>query len=137
RRLSFTRRDSTGQAVILRTLDGSAPDVRIPVHYLFAQTVDWTKDGRQLLPRARTPATLADLMVVDADGRSPIRPWRRTAEAESWGRFSPDDRWIVYRLTVPGGGGAYVQAFPTPGASYRVSGDLDVGAVMTRFCVWW
>jgi len=30
-----------------------------------------------------------------------------------------------------------VQAFPAPGAIYRVSGDLDVGALMTRHCVWW
>jgi dipeptidyl aminopeptidase/acylaminoacyl peptidase len=138
RRLAFTRRDSTGQAVIIRTLDGSAPDVAIRVNYLFAQEVDWTRDGRQLMLLVRTPETLADLMVVDTDGRSPIRPWRQTAESEVWGKFSPDDRWVVYRLSMAGnGGGAFVQAFPTPGASYRVSGDLDVGAVSTRDCVWW
>jgi len=137
RRLAFTRRDSTGQSVILRTLDGSVPDVAIKVTYLFAQEVDWTKDGRQLMLLGRTPETLADIMVVDTDGRSPIHPWRQTAESESWGKFSPDDRWVVYRLSVPGGGGAFVQAFPTPGASYRVSGDLDVGSISTRDCVWW
>ena len=139
-RIAYTRRDSTGQSIVIRGVDGSAPEVVVGrVSSLFAAATDWSRDDRSLILMLRTPATRADLFIMPVAGDGAIRPYRDTPMGEGFGKFSPDDRWVVYGGGQSGRGGAYVQAYPTPGALIKVSGDVSMSPASSRDreSIWW
>jgi hypothetical protein len=92
---------------------------------------DWSQDGRFLLNTQYTAETKSDIWVVPVtpDGQlargEQSRPYLRTPVDESAGRLVPEwnPRWIAYQSNESGRNEVYVQSFPEPGGSHRISVD--------------
>ncbi len=77
---------------------------------------DWSPDGKFLLYSERAPDTRADLWVLAARGVGSDQPrgtpFVRTQSDETFARFSPDGRWVVYQSNQTGRYEIYVRKFP-------------------------
>ena len=88
--------------------------------------LDVSPDGRWLLYRDFSPATLGDLKVVPlTDERKPVT-FVSTADDESSGDFSPDGRWIAYSSDESGRKEIYAASFP--GAARRIRVTTEGGS---------
>jgi Tol biopolymer transport system component len=84
--------------------------------------LDWSRDSRFLLYLVVDPKTAsADLWALRlADGRKSF-PVVQTPFNENWGQFSPDGKWVAFQSNASGRVEVYIQSFPGPGPSIRVS----------------
>ena len=80
---------------------------------------DWSKDG--LMYFAVNPKTQPDLWVLSMDGDRKPFLFLGTNFSETWGRFSPDGRWVVYQSNESRRFEIYVRPFPAPGRQWSVS----------------
>jgi len=90
---------------------------------------DWSSDGRWALYFEVAPGTQRDLWVlpttaeeVPAADAKP-QPYLRTPYNESWGRFlpQPGPRWVAYQSDESGRYEVYIDAFPQPRGTMRIS----------------
>ena len=80
---------------------------------------DWSPDGRYILYQERSPSW--DLWVLPLfEERKPVI-FLQTDFAESYGRFSPDGRWITYVSNESGKREVYVRGFPASGGQWQIS----------------
>ena len=94
---------------------------------------DVSPDGRYLLYREFSPATLGDLKVVPLTGDRQPRIYVATADDESNGDFSPDGRWVAYASDESGRKEIYAASFPDPARRFRGSdGRAPVSAAVER-----
>ena len=105
--------DGTGEPELLLKSDTAAP-------------LDWSSDGRFLLFRTNDAANSADLWVLPLQGdRKPVSILASPFD-ETSARFSPDDRWIVYRSVQTGSSEIYVRPFAAPGSNDGRTGQWMV-----------
>jgi len=71
--------------------------------------MSWSSDGRFLLYTAVAPKTKSDLWVLPMQGDRKPFPLLVTDYNQSWGRFSPDSRWMAYQSDESGTDEIYVQ----------------------------
>jgi Tol biopolymer transport system component len=83
--------------------------------------LDWSRDGRFLLYVVADPKTGPDLWALRLAGDRKSFPVVQTAFNENWGQFSPDGKWVAFQSNASGRVEVYIQSFPGPGASIRVS----------------
>ena len=83
--------------------------------------MDWSPDGEFILLASGTPKTGADLSVLPLSGDRKPLVFLQTQFSESWGRFSPDGRWIAYQSNESGRDEVYVASFRGPGGKWQVS----------------
>jgi Tol biopolymer transport system component len=84
---------------------------------------DWSTDGRFAIYTREGKATNDDVYALPLDGaREPIAI-ANSEFSESWGRLSPDGRWIAYTSDETGREEVYVQSFPQRGRRWLVSVD--------------
>jgi serine/threonine protein kinase/Tol biopolymer transport system component len=83
--------------------------------------LDWSPDGRFILYSNQSHTTALDLWVVPLEGDRKPLVVVQTEFNETGGRFSPDGRWIAYQSNETGRTEVYVQPFPGPGPSARIS----------------
>src|SRR5579864_2538451 len=100
--------------------NGGGSEQRITQSLNLQNSTDWSRDGRFVLYYEVAPRTQRDLWIlsVNPDGRPAAgtvpKPYLRTPFNESWGRFSPEARWIAYQSDESGRYEIYIQAFPEP-----------------------
>jgi eukaryotic-like serine/threonine-protein kinase len=87
--------------------------------------MDWSRDGRHVMYRARDVANDRDarweIWVVPMQGaRAPVAVVREAFDARQ-AKFSPDGRWIAFESNRSGAFEIYVRPFPGPGPNVRVS----------------
>jgi Tol biopolymer transport system component len=88
---------------------------------------DWSQDGRLVLYYDIAPGTQRDLwaLPVTSEGKTAGqgKPYLRTPFSESWGRFFPEPtpRWVAYQSDVSGRYEVYIDAFPEPRSTTRIS----------------
>jgi hypothetical protein len=82
-----------------------------------------SSDGRLVVYELTEPGTGDNLWVRPVDGSTPARSFRATPYAETYGTFSPDDRWMAYQSDETGRPEVYVEAFPGPGERRQISAD--------------
>ncbi|MFN0110172.1 MAG: protein kinase domain-containing protein, partial [Blastocatellia bacterium] len=82
---------------------------------------DWSSDGKYLVYRKDSEKTAFDLWLLPLFGDRQPKPYLNTQFDESWGKVSPDGRWLVYQSNESGRNEIYVQAFPEPGRKVIVS----------------
>jgi Tol biopolymer transport system component len=83
---------------------------------------DWSPDGKYVLFSSQSPTTARDVWAVPVDGtdRKPF-PVAQTAAEETYGKFSPDGKWVAYQSDETGHFEVFVRPFPGPGPAVRVS----------------
>ena len=106
----------------MKPADGSAPPTRLttaPIHHL---PMDMTRDGRTVIfiSNSGIDGTF-DVHALHLDDPPTIEPLLDSDEDECQPTLSPDERWIAYSSGVAGALEIYVQAFPNPGNTVRVS----------------
>ena len=114
---SWMRIDGAGDPQeLLKTADNSAP-------------WGFSPDGRRLAYLERRAEAGFDIWTLPLDMSDPDHPkpgkpepFLRTPADESFPRFSPDGRWIVYRSNEGGNGEIYVRPFPNAnGGKWQIS----------------
>jgi len=82
---------------------------------------DWSTDGRFILYQAIDHRTNYDLWALPLEGeRKPIA-LVQTAFSETFGRLSPDGRWLAYTSDESGRLEVYVRPFLRPGGAQLIS----------------
>jgi dipeptidyl aminopeptidase/acylaminoacyl peptidase len=82
---------------------------------------DWSTDGRFILYQALDTRTNYDLWALPLEGeRKPIT-LVQTAFSETFGRLSPDGRWLAYTSDESGRLEVYVRPFLRPGGAQLIS----------------
>ena len=117
-------------ALYRKDATGATPDQRLASWpAVDAVLSDWSRDGHFVLNTRHTPGTGDDIWMVPVapDGHlaadAPAKPYLRTPVNESAARFSPqsDPRWVAYQSDESGRDEVYVQSFPEPRGSHRIS----------------
>ena len=84
--------------------------------------VSWSPDGRSIL--YSTGAFVvgnSDLWLLSLDGDRKSTPFLRSPFNETYGRFSPDGRWVAYVSNETGSSEVYVTHFPGPSGKWPIS----------------
>jgi hypothetical protein len=88
---------------------------------VFTQLDDWSPDDQFILFERLDSTTRDDLWILPLDGASPPRPYLTNPSNERDGSFSPHGGWVSYISDEGGTPDLYIQSFPTPGESRRVT----------------
>jgi serine/threonine-protein kinase len=94
----------------------------------------WSRDGKSIVFSQLDPATGLDLWILPIDGNSagiPV-PYLRTPFAETGATLSPDGRWAAYLSTEGGRQELWVNSFPQPGETFRVTTGGALGGGFIR-----
>jgi Tol biopolymer transport system component len=118
-----SNRDGAGN-LYWKAASGAGPDEALHRSDYLKRALDWSADGRFILYTELDPQTSSDLWVLPLEGGQPW-PWLKTQFNESFGRFSPDGKWIAYPSNESGRNEIYLQAFapgaPASGGRWRLS----------------
>jgi len=100
------------------TADGSGDGVSLGT---FAVPSDWSPDRSSLLFMKVVPRTGFDLWLLPTEGGGRPRPFLATPFYETYGKFSPDGKWVAYTSDLSGRMEIHVRPFPGPGQEIPVS----------------
>ena len=99
------------------TKDGLLPDSDTD----FMLLSDWSRDGKTLLTARQRRETGDDVEILRLDGdRRPV-PLVHGPSRESFGRFSPNGKWVAYESDESGRPEVYVTSYPAATAKWQVS----------------
>ena len=87
----------------------------------FKLPTDWSPDGRHILYSALAGKPRNDVWVLPLEGERKPFPFLETEFNESFGRFSPNGKWIAYASNASGRYEVYVRGFPKSGGQWMVS----------------
>jgi Tol biopolymer transport system component len=124
RRMIFNMPRGGGQSLVIRNVDGGAPDEPLLAGNVVAITSDWSPDGQFVLYKQQdSKVGTFDLFAARVQGdRTPIRV-AATPYDERDGQFSPDGRSIAFESNESGTPEIYLQPFPGPGQKTRISAN--------------
>ena len=103
----YTRYGPFEGEIVRHALDARVPDqvlLRLPGTWLCPWSI--SPDGRWLVISRYTPASQADLLLLDlekAPGAATERPLVATADEENGAAISPNGEWFAYTLNKGGG----------------------------------
>lgn len=80
----------------------------------------WSRDGKTLIYHQMSPETGFDIWRLDLGGAPEV--FLRSEFDESWGRLSPDGRWLAYESDESGESQIQVVSFPERDRKWQVSG---------------
>jgi Tol biopolymer transport system component/predicted Ser/Thr protein kinase len=101
----------------------SAENVRI---------TDWSRDGRYIIEQAFDPKTNFDIWVLPLFGARKAFPYLHMDFNESYGKLSPNGKWLAYQSDETKRAEIYVQSFPNPGGKMQVSTNGGTRPVWSR-----
>jgi Tol biopolymer transport system component len=87
----------------------------------FANTADWSSDGKEVIFYAPLSETGWNIWRVAADGSGAPSPVVQGRFNEAGASISPDGRWILYYSDESGRIEAYVQSYPDGGTKVQIS----------------
>jgi Tol biopolymer transport system component/predicted Ser/Thr protein kinase len=97
-----------------------------------ATPTDWSRDGRFAIFHTRNSKTKYDLWVLPLTGDRKAFPFLQTEFAESFGKLSPDGRWLAYASDETGRLEVYVQSFPGKEGKWQISAKGGTRPVWSR-----
>jgi serine/threonine protein kinase/Tol biopolymer transport system component len=106
-----------------KAADGSTSEELLYSDGAIKIPTSWSPDAKFLLFFRIDPKTQRDLWLLPVGQGSGAKPilWLGTPFNESFAKFSPDGRWIIYQSDESGRNEIYVGAFPGPGGKRRPS----------------
>ena len=111
KRIIYSSAKDTGAfALVIRNVDGSAPDVL--KHGIQGWPNSVSRDGRFLAYTELNDKTGADIMILSLVGKRKIERFLVTPYEELNPIFSPDGHWIAYQSNESGAYEIYVARFP-------------------------
>jgi Tol biopolymer transport system component len=121
--------DSTRQGIIqgsmyLKSVDGDEPPERLVEETNWPCPHSFSPDGKLLAFRMISTETSYDIWMLPMDGKK--KPWvyLQTKALETWPKFSPDGKWIVYQSSESGQIEVYVRSSqPSIKRHQQVSND--------------
>jgi serine/threonine protein kinase/Tol biopolymer transport system component len=120
--IAFTNDSRGGQPQIFVKSIGGGSERQISNDALgFKSTGPWTKDGSAILFTALDPKTAQDIWILPLQGDHTPKPYIRTPANETTPTVSPDGRYVSYMSDETGQQELYIQSYPVPGESYRVT----------------
>ena len=93
-------------------------------------TSDWSSDGKFIVYRKYHQQTGVDLELLPLFGDRQPRSYLATPFDESYGKISPDGRWLAYQSDNSGRMEINVQSFPQPGRRVTIS---QGGGILPRW----
>jgi serine/threonine protein kinase len=127
---------STGQGgkyqLVMKTLDGSAPDTSIASDRSINYPLAWSPDGRFVATVSLDTTTANDIWVLTLGSPAEWRPFVQTRFREGAATFSHDGRLMAYVSDVSNRSEVYVKPFPGPGEAVPVSTDGGNEPVFAR-----
>jgi Tol biopolymer transport system component len=127
---------SSGQTgkyqVLIKTLDGTAPDVQMPTERGTNYPLSWSPDGRFIAAVSVETDTANDIWVLTLDNPPTWRPFVQTKYREGAPTFSHDGRLLAYASDHSGRSEIYVRPFPGPGEPVTISNDGGNEPVFAR-----
>ncbi len=93
-------------------------------------TSDWSSDGKFIVYRKYNQQTGIDLELLPLVGDRQPRKYLATSFDESYGKVSPDGRWLAYQSDNSGRMEINVQSFPQPGRRVTIS---QGGGILPRW----
>ncbi len=84
-------------------------------------TSDWSSDGKFIVYRKAHEKTGLDIEILPLNGIHQPQNYLATPFEESYGKVSPDGRWLAYQADDSGRLEIDVQSFPVPGQKVTVS----------------
>jgi Tol biopolymer transport system component len=105
-----------------KAIGSSGPDEVLFMSKEAKNLSDWSPDGKYLPFSSQSSTTARDVWALPIDGpdRKPF-PVAQTAAEETYGKFSPDGKWVAYQADETGHFEVFVRPFPGPGPEVRVS----------------
>lgn len=111
KRIIYSSAKDTGAfALVIRNVDGGAPEVLRPGMQGWANSV--SRDGRFLAYTELNDKTGADIMILSLVGERKTKPFLVTPYQELNPMISPDGNWIAYESNESGPYEVYVTQFP-------------------------
>jgi serine/threonine-protein kinase len=111
-------------AVFARSFDGSGSEGRLITGISGGiRPLSSSPDGRVLMFVSVDQATANDIMFVDRQDPTKVRPFVQTPFREGAPMFSPDGHWVAYVSDRSGRNEIYLRAFPGPGEDVTVSAE--------------
>jgi serine/threonine-protein kinase len=121
RRLLLSSGQSGKYQLVMKTLDGSAPDTPIVSERGTNYPLSWSPDGRFIALVSVETNTANDIWVLTLGTPSTWRPFVQTRFREGAPTFSHDSRLMAYVSDQSGRSEIYVRPFPGPGEAVTVS----------------
>jgi serine/threonine-protein kinase len=116
---------STGQSgtyqLLMKTLDGTAPDTPIKSERGMNYPLSWSPDGRFVATVSIETETANDIWVLNLNDPRQWRPFTNKRFREGAPTFSHDSRLIAFASDESGRSEIYVKAFPDPGEAVPIS----------------
>jgi serine/threonine-protein kinase len=121
RRLLLSSGQSGKYQLVMKTLDGTAPDAPMlserPINY----PLSWSPDGRFVATVTVDTNSANDIWVLTPGTAPAWQPFVQTRFREGAPTFSHDSRLIAYASDQSGRSEIYVRPFPGPGEAITVS----------------
>jgi Tol biopolymer transport system component len=133
--VAYNGRD-LGQGLMTTALDGTDPHRIVPFRLDVAVKHDWAPDGEHLVftdnaDRFTKPANVATV-APDGTGMTYLTHFRRSSHRAYVGGYSPNGRWIVFRIEVGDRSGLF--RMHPDGSGVRTI--IPMGAFRPRFIDW-
>jgi hypothetical protein len=109
---------ATFPGIAAQSLRGGEPEKLFDGH---VWPLDISPDGHYALFNKIDPVTGFDLWLLPLAGDKTPKPYLATKQNTYNARFSPDGHWVAYLSDESGRSEVYVQSFPEPSRSIRVS----------------
>jgi serine/threonine protein kinase len=120
-----------GGSIYAKAADGTGePRALISATSTIGVIWDWHPDGSRLLTMSQSAELQTDLVLLSPGDDPPLSPVQSTPAEETWGKFSPDGKWLAFLSNESGRNEAYIVAFPGPGGKWQLSAT---GAVNVRW----
>jgi serine/threonine-protein kinase len=100
---------------------GDAEPLLAPGKLTFPAPNSWSPDGKHLLVQSAGEGGRTDIWLLPTGGNAEPQPFLKTPYQESFGRFSPDGRWVAYESDETGRLEVFVTTFPAGGGRWQIS----------------